>query len=238
MNDPRKVLLPYWLQLHAPVAMKSGLPAPPSDNPWPQISPWTQPLPLVPAPRDGRLLGGHGILSSEEPPRATGGILGQLLQPSSDDPSSLTQSRIQWPSSGQNDSGAVISDIAPDNEWIPGAQYAGQGHHFLPQALWRKLPLAPETRKVFDKETSGHLHIRGHANDKAHRDYSDATEELMDRFMNEHNIKPEDMTPDQARSLLKTIEESQDPRIRNYRQYIQRLLLRYQLRTGSGRGNE
>ena len=237
MNDPREVFRPYWLRTAAPFAMKSGLLAPPSGNPWPQISPWTQPLPLVPAPGDGRVLGGHGILSSGEPPRATGGILGQLVQ-SSDDPPSLTQSGIRWPSGGRSDPAAVLSDTISDNEWIPGAQYAGQGHHFLPQALWRKLPLAPETRKVFDQETSGHLHIRGHANDKAHRDYSDATEELMDRFMNEHNIKPEDMTPDQARSLLKTIEESQDPRIRNYRQYIQRLLLRYQLRTGGGRGNE
>ena len=99
------------------------------------------------------------------------------------------------------------------------------------------LPLAPETRKVFDKDTSGHIHIRGHQYDKPHREYSDATKELMERFMTEHNIVPEQMTPDQARSLLKTIEESQDPRIRNYRQLIQRLLLRYQLRTGV-RGNE
>jgi hypothetical protein len=60
----------------------------------------------------------------------------------------------------------------------------------------------------------------------------------MDQFMKENNIKPEEMTPDQARSMLRGIEESQDPRIRNYRQFIQRLLLRYQLRTGGGRGNE
>jgi hypothetical protein len=237
MNDPRKVFLPYWLRAAAPFAMKSGPLAPPSGNPWAQISLWSQPMPVVPVPADGRLLGGHGILSSKEPPRATGGILGQLLQ-SSNDPPSLTQNGILWPSGGPIDSPDIISDATPDNGWIPGAQYAGEGHHFLPQAHWRKLPLAPETRNVFDKETSGHLHIRGHANDKAHRDYSDATKELMDRFMNEHNIKPEDMTPDQARSLLKTIEETQDSRIRNYRQYIQRLLLRYQLRTGGGRGNE
>jgi hypothetical protein len=55
--------------------------------------------------------------------------------------------------------------------------------------------------------------------------------------MAEHSIVPEQMTPDQARSLLRAIEDSQDPRIRNYRQFIQRLLLRYQLRTGV-RGNE
>jgi hypothetical protein len=156
---------------------------------------------------------------------------------SRDDPS-LGQNNIRWSSGGQNDSAAVISDVTPDNEWISGARYAGQGHHFLPQALWRRLPLVPETRKVFDKETSGHLYIKGHENDKAHREYSKAIEEFMDQFMKENNIKPEEMTPDQARSMLKAIEESQEPRIRNYRQFIQRLQLRYQLRTGGGRGNE
>ena len=191
---------------------------------------------VVPGPPDWRLLGGHGILSSAKPPRTGVGVLGQLMQPW--DPSSLTQSGIRPLSGGPNDPTPVISDLTPDNEWIPGAQYAGQGHHFLPQALWRKLPLAPETRQVFDKETSGHLYIKGHENDKAHREYGKATEEFMDQFMKENNIKPEEMTPDQARSMLRGIEQSQDPRIRNYRQFIQRLLLRYQLRTGGGRGNE
>src|SRR5262245_34924894 len=46
------------------------------------------------------------------------------------------------------------------------------------------------------------------------------------------------MTPNQARSMLKTIEESQDPRIRNYRNFIQRLQLRYQLRTGGAETNK
>ena len=36
---------------------------------------------------------------------------------------------------GRNDS-AVISDVTRENEWIPGAQYAGSGHHFLPYAHW------------------------------------------------------------------------------------------------------
>jgi hypothetical protein len=92
--------------------------------------------------------------------------------------------------------------------------------------------------RIFDQETLGHLYIKGYGNDKAHREYSKATEEFMDQFMKENNIKPEEMTPDQARSMLKAIRESQDPRIRNYRQFIQRLQLLYQLRTGGGRGNE
>lgn len=237
MSDSSEVFRPNWLQTAAPFSTKPGLLMPLAGNPWPQASPWSEPMPLVvPMPPDWRLLGGHGILSSAEPPRTGGGILGQLMQ--AWDPSSLTQNGIRRLGGGPNDATPVISDLTPDNEWIPGAQYAGQGHHFLPQAVWRKLPLPPETRKIFDQETSGHLHIRGHENDKAHREYSKATEEFMDQFMKENNIKPEEMTPDQARSMLRGIEESQDPRIRNYRQFIQRLLLRYQLRTGGGRGNE
>jgi hypothetical protein len=236
MNDPREVFRSYWLQSAAPFAMRAGLPATLSGNSWPHTSPWIQPVPFVTRLGDGSLLGGHGILSSAQPPHQSRGILGQLVQ--SRDHPSLAQNNIRWSSGGQNDSAAVIADITPDNDWIPGARYAGQGHHFLPQAVWRKLPLAPETRKIFDQETSGHLHIRGHGNDKAHREYSKATEEFMDQFMKENSIKPEEMTPDQARSMLKAIGESQDPRIRTYRQFIQRLQLLYQLRTGGGRGNE
>jgi hypothetical protein len=45
------------------------------------------------------------------------------------------------------------------------------------------------------------------------------------------------MTPDHARAVLKAIAESEDPRIRLYREFIRRLRLFYRLRTG-GRGSE
>lgn len=59
----------------------------------------------------------------------------------------------------------------------------------------------------------------------------------MDGFMREHNIKPEQMTPDHARAVLKAIAESDDPRIRYYREFSRRLQMFYRLRTG-GRGSE
>jgi hypothetical protein len=100
----------------------------------------------------------------------------------------------------------VLSDVPPDNYWIPGGQYAGEGHHHNPRAIYGKLPLPEETRKVFDKAITGQLPLhRWHQNDALHRAYSNAVEELMDRSMQEHNIKPEQMTPDQARSVLKAI---------------------------------
>jgi hypothetical protein len=135
----------------------------------------------------------------------------------------------------------ILSDVVPDNDWIPGAQYAGDGHHHVPRANYRNLPLPPETRNIFDKATTGQLYLkldgRGHEYDAFHREYSKATEELLAQFMREHSIKPEAMTPDQARSVLRAVAESEDPRIRYYREFIRRLQMFYRLRSG-GRGSE
>jgi hypothetical protein len=134
----------------------------------------------------------------------------------------------------------ILSDITPDNDWIPGADYAGQGHHEFPRALYKRMP--PETQKVFDRATTGHLYLgydnRRHEYDSFHQEYNRATGELLKRFMTEQNISdPEQMTPDHAHALLKAIAESEDPRIRLYREFIRRLRLFYRLRTG-GRGSE
>jgi hypothetical protein len=134
----------------------------------------------------------------------------------------------------------ILSDVTPDNYWIPGADYAGEGHHEFPRALYKRMP--PETRKVFDRATSGHLYLgvdkKRHEHDSFHQEYNRATEELLKRFMGEQNIsEPEQMTPDHARGVLKAIAESEDPRIRLYREFIRRLRMFYRLRTG-GRGSE
>jgi hypothetical protein len=116
--------------------------------------------------------------------------------------------------------------------------YAGVSHHHIPQAIYRKMPLPPETRKVFEQGTTGPLPLaRWHENDALHRAYSHAVEELMNRFMHEQNIRPEQMTPDQARSLLKAVAESQEPRIRVYGEMIKRMRMFYRLRSGA-RGSE
>jgi hypothetical protein len=54
-----------------------------------------------------------------------------------------------------------------------------------------------------------------------------------------NNVDPtgKGMTPDQARSLLKAIEESQDPRIRNYNHAMRLLRRLFRLRIGP-RGTE
>jgi hypothetical protein len=132
----------------------------------------------------------------------------------------------------------IISDVSPDNKWILHAQYAAEGHHHNPRAVYEKFPLPPETRRVFEKATTGPLPIRRwHENDALHRAYSKAVGELMDRFIQANSIKVEQMTPDQARSLLKAIAESEDPRIRVYGEMLKRMRMFYRLRSGA-RGNE
>jgi hypothetical protein len=130
------------------------------------------------------------------------------------------------------------SDVTPENDSIPGADYAGEGHHEFPRALYKRMP--PETQKVFDRATSGRLYLgydnRRHEYDRLHREYNKATGEFLKRFMGTHNIsEPEPMT--HARAALKAIAESEDPRIRLYREFIKRLRLFYRLRSG-GRGSE
>jgi hypothetical protein len=132
----------------------------------------------------------------------------------------------------------VLSDVTRDNYWIPGADYAADGHHHSPRGVYRKFALPEETRRVFDKATTGPLPFyKWHEYDELHRMYNDAVGELMSRFMKEHDIKAEQMTPDHARAVLKAIAESDEPRIRIYRSMLQLMGRLYRLRSGA-RGNE
>jgi hypothetical protein len=145
---------------------------------------------------------------------------------------------------GAQDSPEILSDVTPDNDWIPWADYAARvkGHHNLPQSQYREMP--PETRKVFDEATSGKLFVgridgRRHEYDGIHRQYNDATRDLLELYMEGWGIAehPELMTPDHARAILKAIAESQDPRILVYRNFIRLMRTLPHLRAG-GRGME
>ncbi|NVO15471.1 MAG: hypothetical protein HXX10_15685 [Rhodoplanes sp.] len=150
----------------------------------------------------------------------------------------------QWTSGGGDDP-RVLSDATPDNEWSPGTQYAASksrasGHHFMPQSVFRKLSLPDETRKVFEDAKTGPLYYEGNnAWDKAHRTYRDAVEERFEKFIDVNGISVERMTPDQARTFLREIEESADHRIRNFNRMIRMRELIYGYRNRFiFRGNE
>jgi hypothetical protein len=135
----------------------------------------------------------------------------------------------------------TLSDSTPDNLWIPDADYAAKGHHPFPQANYRGM--RHETQKVFDEAKTGKLLVRSingrrHEFDEFHRQYNTATDELKKSFMKENNIVDEyGLTPDHARAVLKAIDESQDPRILTYRNFIRLFRLFPWLRSG-GRGME
>ena len=97
---------------------------------------------------------------------------------------------------------------------------------------------------MFNDEKTGKLpnviiNGRRHEFDGFHRLYNDATDELLTHFMKENNIagRYDLMTPDHARAFLRTIAESQDPRIQSYRNFI-RLLRSVPWLRGGGRGTE
>jgi hypothetical protein len=155
----------------------------------------------------------------------------------------------QWtdkPSGGPINDPRVISDAIPDNEWIPGADYAAVGHHYAPRQAWQDLPLRPETRAVFDKAVSGPLPAKvwsrreqrwlRHAYDQRHREYNVAVSELIHNYMRLHRIAPHQMTPAQAEAIVRAIFASSDPRIRRYN-YMINVMRRYIRRFG-GRGIE
>ncbi|MFZ3351983.1 MAG: hypothetical protein WA268_14055 [Xanthobacteraceae bacterium] len=135
----------------------------------------------------------------------------------------------QWTSDGVAGAGdtEVVSD-APDTNWTPGAQYAAEGHHWVPKAVYGKYPLQPETKKVFEKATSGPL-----ADDSVnrwtmeHRNYNKAVNEAFTDYMKKNNIAADQMTPEQAQEVLEGVKGSFDPRIRTLRMKILRQSLRY-----------
>jgi hypothetical protein len=100
----------------------------------------------------------------------------------------------------------ILSDVAADNLWIPGAEYAAKGHHEFPQALYKGMQ--PATRKVFEAEHTGKLLVRSidgrrHENDAFHRQYSAAVGQILKDFMEANNIseRPDLLTPDHARAV-------------------------------------
>jgi len=137
-----------------------------------------------------------------------------------------------------SDDPRILSDVTPDNEWIPGAAYAGVGHHYVPRAIFAKYKFPEETRKVFDAATTGQLPFHGwHRYDELHRVYSSAIDDLLKGFMAEHGIAEQQMTPDHARAVLRAVAESDEPRIRAYRAMLQHMGRLYRLRMGV-RGSE
>jgi hypothetical protein len=148
----------------------------------------------------------------------------------------------QWMSEGAapaaaNDDPRGLSDLTPDNTWIPGAQYAANWpHHYIPWATFRKLPLQDETRQVFVDATSGPLaDTRANRWSPEHKAYNDAVDDAFRSYLERNNIAAEQMTQAQADEFVDEIFYSRDPRIRSFNRRIWSEAFRYWRRSG-GRG--
>ena len=67
---------------------------------------------------------------------------------------------------------------------------------------------------------------------KAHKEYNQAFEELVETYIEKNKITKEQMTPDHANEVLKQVRESKDPRIRDFNNTMRFIRRVYRLRTG------
>jgi hypothetical protein len=121
---------------------------------------------------------------------------------------------------------------------LSAAARRGGGHHYFTRELFDSEPIPKETRKIFDDATTGPLlDRRSNKYDGEHRTYNKAVREHYNDFLSRNNLTPQQMTPDHARTLLREIQQSADPRIRNFNMKIR---LREILKRGPlrARGNE
>lgn len=135
----------------------------------------------------------------------------------------------------------TVTDIDGTPYYKPG------GHHEMPKGVYKQWNLQPETQKVFRQSSTGTLNAK--IGDKPdgprvgniwdgknglHFAYNEAVRELGERFIQAHKLRPDaaDMTPDQARALLKEIRLSEDPRIRDFNLNMKRMYRLRRLRGG------
>jgi hypothetical protein len=134
----------------------------------------------------------------------------------------------RWTSTGRG-SGGGAADRAPRT------RMPRRGHHYVPREIFRKLPIPAEARRILDGIRTGPLNSGWHRWSEEHKIYNRAVAEHMRDFLRSNNIRAEEMTPEQARSFAKKIQESRDPRIRNYNLNILRREILYYFRHGPRR---
>lgn len=133
-----------------------------------------------------------------------------------------------------------------DSEGNP--YYRPGGHHEVPRAVYEKWNLSDETRRVFEKATTGRVPpmiLRTTPDgtpmgnfwsgpNGPHAHYNNAVEELGNRFALRNNTTPSQLTPDHAYAILKEVRESDDFRIRSLNSTVRLIRRLFPLRTGRG----
>lgn len=88
------------------------------------------------------------------------------------------------------------------------------------QEIFAKLPLRPETRRVFENAVTGKLTAGTHGWDKEHRAYNKAVESLFNTFLQQKDIAHADMTAEDAHEFLSRVRHSNDPLIRGFNERL------------------
>jgi len=221
-------------------ALGFGPPQPPGPSLLPPLFPFFAP-PAMPAPRSR---GNSSAPNADAGPLPVADRPAPVRQPPSGSPWPTPASDPIPPASEREAQGdaPVLSDVTPDNLWIPGADYVADGHHEFPQSQYRLM--RPETRKVFDEAKTGKLFVRSingrrHEFDAFHRLYNQATGELLRDFLERPEIggDAKRVTPAHAETILQIIRGSNDARIHFYNAFIKSMGRLYRLRSGV-RGTE
>ena len=128
----------------------------------------------------------------------------------------------QWTSDGSTSSArivAIFSDDAPTPTMLAAIAL---GHHHIPRGVFKKFAFPRETQAVFNQATTGPL-LDPTSNwfDKEHREYNDAVERLIRRYLASNHVDESEVAPDQAREILGQVFASEEPPIRNFRMRMQ-----------------
>lgn len=112
------------------------------------------------------------------------------------------------------------------------------GHHYVPQSLWRSEPLPIDTRRVFDRATTGPI-PGGHNYGDGHNKYNEAVRDMYEKWKTQTKIQCETMTPKQADDFVRLVKQSTDPRIRDFNHRIYQRIINGAFRRIPGvRANE
>ncbi len=122
----------------------------------------------------------------------------------------LTRDPIRW-AGGLNLYGYTGND--PVNRVDPSG-LAPKGHHYIPQSIWKDLPLRPEVRSFLDSARTGP--IPGGHNFTQHGTYNDAVEALWDGYLCKRKLAPQDLKLSDVENIYYGVRKSRNPIITNY----------------------
>jgi RHS repeat-associated protein len=107
------------------------------------------------------------------------------------------------------------------------------GHHYIPQSVYGGEGLPAETKRVFDRATTGPI-PGGHNYGDGHSAYNRAVKDMWEDFKKKNPCGS--MTPEQAQRFIDSVRQSSDPRIRDFLQRIYMRIVNGAMRRSPGAG--